>query len=375
VVTASIGLCEPVLAEAFGAAGVLSVERNLELAAATGITMVVASGDTGSADCSDAQGNVVDALAVDYPSGSPWVTSVGGINVRLDPANQIVSQQVWNDTGVQLAAGGGGLSQLFARPPYQNGVVAANARSVPDLAMLADVAPGYAVFCTAPQSGCHGWRSVGGTSAAAPLVAGGIGIVDQDLERHRREDVGLANPLLYAIGRAAAGPSVFGDVTQGSNDVGPYIPGGDGRPLGCCSAGPGFDDASGWGSVDLARLDRRALTMLPRSAFASVSIPAGQQPVKAGRLLVRLTSTKGTAYAFGFASIAGGATLDLRSARYRFGRPGSKLVAIRFSRSQERRLAAAVAAHRRVGFELFGAALDAAGAVGNVSPGRDLVII
>ena len=39
--------------------------------------MVVAAGDTGSADCSDPQGDVLDGLEVDYPSASPWVTSVG----------------------------------------------------------------------------------------------------------------------------------------------------------------------------------------------------------------------------------------------------------------------------------------------------------
>jgi kumamolisin len=336
--------------------------------------MVVAAGDNGSADCSDVHGNVLDALAVDYPSASPWVTSVGGTNVHLDPGNRIAAQEVWNDTSVQLAAGGGGLSALFVRPPFQNGVVAPNRRSVPDLAMLADIAPGYTTYCTASSGACRGWRTVGGTSAASPLLAGGLAIVDQDLEAHHRAQLGLANPLLYSLGRASAG--VFSDVTQGSNDVGPYIPDGDGHPLGCCTAVGGFDDASGWGSPNLAALDRTALVRLPRTARATLSIPRGQQPVKAGRLAARLSCSKGcTAYAFGFASIAGGPTLALRSGRYRFGRAGTKVVTIRFSPSQERRLRVAVARRRRITFELFGAALDARRAVGFVSPGRAIVII
>lgn len=376
VITASIGLCEQALDAAFGSAGILAVERNLELAAATGITMVTAAGDTGAADCSDNEGDVLDGLAVDYPSSSPWVTAVGGTNVHLNSANQIVSQQVWNDTSAQLGAGGGGLSQLFYRPAYQNGVVGPDSRAVPDLSMLSDVAPGYAVFCTAAVPGCQGWASVGGTSAAAPLVGGGVALIDQALTAHGREQIGMANPLLYSIGRSAAGASVFSDVTQGSNDVGPWIPGGTGQPLGCCTATPGFDEASGWGSLDLAALAQRALTMLPKSGVASISIPKSQQPVSAGRLSFRLGCTKGCrSYAFGFAAIAGEATIDLRSATYRFKRAGSQVQAIRFTGAQESRLRAAEAAHKRIEFELYGGALNATGTLGNVSPGSELVII
>ena len=147
--------------------------------------------------------------------------------------------------------------------------------------MLADIAPGLAVFCTANAPGCQGWRSVGGTSAAAPLVGGGLALIDQDLANHGRAQIGMANPLLYSIARSPTGAGVFSDVTQGSNDVGPFIPGGAGVPLGCCTAGPGFDEASGWGTIDMGALDRRVLTLLPKSGTASISIPgapaAGQR--------------------------------------------------------------------------------------------------
>ena len=90
------------------------------------------------------------ALGVNYPASSPWVTGVGGTNVVLDSANRIARQVVWNDTSLQPgAAGGGGFSVLFDRPSYQKGIVSRNARGVPDVSMLADIVPGYAIYCSA----------------------------------------------------------------------------------------------------------------------------------------------------------------------------------------------------------------------------------
>jgi hypothetical protein len=374
VISASLGLCEPAMAEAFGASGLLSVERSLELEAATGITTVVAAGDNGSADCVDPSGNVLDALAVDYPAASPWVTAVGGTNLRLDPGNGIQTQTVWNDAGAELAAGGGGLSALFYRPRFQIGVVPPNRRAVPDVSMLADIRPGYAFFCTAVHAACKGWRTVGGTSASAPLLGGGLALVDQDLRRHRREVLGLADPLIYSLGRSGA-PGLFDDVTQGSNDVGPFVPGGDGRPLGCCTAEPGFDYASGWGGLDLARFDRAALARLPVVSSVSLSIPRPQQPVRAGQLEINLScSARCTAYAFGVVGIIGGQTLQLRSARYHFAGKGTMTIAIRFSSHQESRLRSALRHHRKVLAELFGADLDPRGRLGDVTSGVTISI-
>jgi kumamolisin len=374
VISASLGLCEPAMAEAFGASGLLSVERSLELEAATGITTVVAAGDNGSADCVDENGNVFDDLAVDYPGASPWVTAVGGTNLHLGPDNWIQSQTVWNDAGTELAAGGGGLSALFFRPGFQNGVVPPNRRAVPDVSMLADIGPGYAFFCTAAHPGCRGWRTVGGTSAAAPLLGGGLALVDQDLRSHGREVLGLVDPLIYSLGRSSV-PGIFDDVTQGNNDVGPFVPGGDGRPLGCCSAETGFDWASGWGGLDVARFDRAALVRLPRVSSVSLSIPRPQQPLKAGQLVVTLAcSARCTAYAFGVVGIIGGSTLQLRSDRHHFPGKGAMRIAIRFSARQEKRMRSALAHHRRVLAEMYGADLDPRGRLGDVTSGVAIAI-
>ena len=260
VISASLGLCEPDVFLAIGLKGLRSVEGSLAMAAGSGISFLASSGDQGSADCVDLTGAPVARLSVNYPSSSPWVTGVGGTNFALTPANTIAAQIVWNDTSLQPgAAGGGGTSQLFKRPSYQKGTVTKNRRFLPDVSMLADIAPGYTVFCSATpdcvnSESTNPWQTVGGTSAATPLLAGGLALVDESQRLNGRHDVGFVNPLLYKIGRnGALRGSVFSDVQEFSNDIGPFITRNH-RSLGCCKAGPGFDRASGWGSVNLTGL-------------------------------------------------------------------------------------------------------------------------
>ncbi len=166
VISASLGLCEPYMELAFSRATLTSIERDVELAAATGITLIVATGDDGSSGCINSRGAIVDRLAVNYPATSPFVTAVGGTNVSLTPTNVISGQTVWNDTPVQLAAAGGGVSELFGRPSYQKPVVHNSRRVIPDVALLADLAPGYEVYCTPTGNpDCTGgpaWHTVGG---------------------------------------------------------------------------------------------------------------------------------------------------------------------------------------------------------------------
>ena len=210
VISASLGLCEPDVFLAIGVKGLRSVEGSLAMAAGSGISFLASSGDQGSADCVDLTGAPVARLSVNYPSSSPWVTGVGGTNFALTPANTIAAQIVWNDTSLQPgAAGGGGTSQLFKRPSFQKGTVKKNRRFLPDVSMLADIAPGYTVFCSATpdcvnSESTNPWQTVGGTSAATPLLAGGLALVDEALRLNGRHGVGFANPLLYEIGRNRA---------------------------------------------------------------------------------------------------------------------------------------------------------------------------
>lgn len=352
VISASLGLCEPDVLAAVGVNGIRASEGALQMAAAAGITFLSASGDQGSADCTTFAGAPLDHLAVNYPSSSPWVTGVGGTNLKLGSANQILSQVVWNDTTLAPgSAGGGGRSDLFQRPAYQHGTVRPNARFVPDVSMLSDIAPGYAVYCTAPRD-CIGngnsdpWLPVGGTSAATPLLAGGLAIVDEELRMHGHEQLGFVNPLLYKLGRSPARTQVFSDVTEFGNDVGPYIAG-NGRPLGCCTAGVGYDRASGWGSVNIAGLAAAALAIEPPSV--KVSLPKGERPLRKRAVLA--TVSCGDACRMGaFAKVKIGHTrpFKIESRVYTLARAGERTIPLPFAARQLRAVRAALKRGERV---------------------------
>jgi hypothetical protein len=245
--------------------------------------------------------------------------------------------------------------------------------------MLADVAPGYAIYCTAPAdplcSSSPPWHTVGGTSAASPLLAGGAALVNQDLRRHSREDLGFMNPLLYAIGTSSLRPNVFDDVLAIGDDVGPFIPGGRGQPLGCCTAGPGYDDASGWGSVNLAGFDRVALQTLPKYGNVGISIPRPQSPLAHHGLKVKLTcSSKCSAYAFAVVTIGSKSEFTVKTKVHHFRRKGTRELTIPLSRGDVRRMRAGLAKHRRIDAEMFAVALDARGQTAKVTPGKVLTV-
>lgn len=251
VISVSYGECEPVVAP-YTASRTL-VERQLAAHAALGITTVVAAGDSGSSAC--AHGVPTDELtAADkqlqttWPATSPWVLAVGRTNLTLDAANAIAATGPWNDTAypapyTSATGGGGGLSALTSRPWWQpKQPWNSSKRMVPDVALFADESPGYAIVCSTAVQGCGAsYRNgqsiayVGGTSAATPLTAGMIALWTQQARQRGLPKPGFVPPLLYSL----ASRNAFVDITAGTNAVF----GGS-----CCSAGPGFDLATGLGS-------------------------------------------------------------------------------------------------------------------------------
>jgi subtilase family serine protease len=366
VISASLGLCEPALLHFVGASGIAAAEGALEMAAATGSTFVTSSGDQGSADCASTSGRPIHMAAVNYPASSWWVTGVGGTNLVLDQANQIVSQIVWNDARMARgSASGGGASGLFRRPSYQRGSTRGRTRSVPDVSMLADIVPGYAVFCSAPDPNCighgnaNGWEALGGTSAATPLLAGGLATINQALRAAHRQPLGLVNPLLYATARSNLGRSVFDDVTLGGNDVGADF--GSGRPLRCCTAARGYDQASGLGSVNLGALMLAALTRQPLSTGIGLSLPPGQRPVRAHALTATVSCTAACVVS-AIATVSAGRSrpFALASSSAQLRSAGRVTLTLRFSAAQLRRLRAALAARQRIVAAVRGVLLDPA---------------
>ena len=251
VISVSYGVCEPTV-KPYSASRTL-VERQLAASASLGITTVVAAGDSGSSAC--AHGVPASQLtsadkqqAASWPATSPWVLAVGGTNLTLTPANAIDSSGVWNDTAyafpfTETAGGGGGVSTFIKRPWWQPATPAQSTyRMVPDVAAFADATPGYAIVCSpgvqsCPSSSGQTITFVGGTSAATPLVAGMIALWDQQARNTGLPRPGFVAPLLYTLSNA---PGAFLDIAEGNNVVFPGVA--------CCTAGPGFDLASGLGS-------------------------------------------------------------------------------------------------------------------------------
>jgi subtilase family serine protease len=260
VISVSYGLCE----DQFAGAIPLLREANSILAfdAAAGISVIVSAGDTGSAGCSVPPGKTpLELRAVSFPASSPYATAAGGLNFTLSQGNTLTSELVWNDKPLPYA-GGGGTSLVFSRPWWQKITGTPSVmRVVPDIAMLADLFPGYAIYCTASQClpaespSDPGWLDVGGTSAAAPLLAAGVADADREASINHQPPLGLLNPLLYDVARTPR-LGVERSVTIGSNDIGNAAAG---TSTGCCSAHRGFDAASGLGSVNVDALSRAAL--------------------------------------------------------------------------------------------------------------------
>jgi kumamolisin len=230
------------------------LERQLTATAALGITTVVAAGDTGSSTCakgvpSNQLTSADKAQSASYPATSAWVLAAGGTNVTLNDDNSVADAGVWNDTAYpppynKAAGGGGGVSTFESRPWWQPAIASQSKyRMVPDVALFADESPGYTIVCSSNVKSCPGAPTptisyVGGTSAAAPLTAGMIALWDQQARQSGWPKPGFVPPLLYALARGAASP--FIDITQGNNEVF--------SGLNCCTAGTGFDLASGNGS-------------------------------------------------------------------------------------------------------------------------------
>ncbi len=354
VISASLGLCEQALFHAVGKIGIETTEGALEMAAASGITILASSGDQGSADCTGPDGAPIHRLAVNYPASSSWVTGVGGTNLVLNAANQISSQIVWNDDGDQPgSAGGGGASAFFRRPNYQGPSTASKARAVPDVSMLGDIMPGYAIYCSVAgdcinPGNSNPWLTVGGTSASTPLLAGGLAIVDEVLHLHHKQDLGLVNPLLYSAARTRVGASIFYDVTAIGNDVGPDIPG-NGRPLGCCKAHVGYDEASGLGSLNLTGVARLAIDAQPLVVSVGLSLPAHQKPVRAREILATVACS-GPCLMGADAKVAVGRSkpFEVASRVFRMRLRGRRTIALHFSGRQLGRLRSALAAGRAI---------------------------
>ena len=261
VVSASFSGCE-----ALNSSILVSFRAMAQQANAQGITWVNSTGDSGAAAC-DANGSAIaqNGTAVRFPASIPEVTGVGGTELDDQDGNywnasndangasaiSYIPEKVWNESATRhaLVAGGGGASRFYPKPMWQSGpgVPDDNYRDVPDLALSASTHDGYYSY--------SGGSVVvfGGTSASTPTFAGMLALINHYLvSKGGQPGLGNVNPMLY---RLAGIQGVFHDITNGGNVV-PCSAGSPNCTAGTLgyNAGPGYDQATGLGSPDLANM-------------------------------------------------------------------------------------------------------------------------
>ena len=285
VMSASFNQCEANL----GAAENQFFYNLWEQAAAQGITVAVAAGDNGAAGCDnpDVGAPASGGFGVNGLASTPFNIAVGGTEFDENGADSsywslsngpdqssvlgYIPEVVWNEsclvggacTFTTLYASSGGASALYSKPPWQSGpgVPVDGQRDLPDVSLAAAAGHDGYLFCQEGICATDGAGQlvnanvVGGTSVAAPAFAGIMALIAQQTNSR----LGQANFVLYPLAAAqnaaacnATGGAgfpqsqcIFNDTTQGNNSV-PGLTG--------FSAGAGYDQATGLGSVNAANL-------------------------------------------------------------------------------------------------------------------------
>ncbi len=280
VVSFSYAACEPLFAQSE-----IQFFTNIgQQANAQGQTILAASGDSGAAACDDpSKPQASQGLAVNLPASLPYVTAAGGTrfnegsgaywsasnNTNGGSALSYIPEVTWNDHSPSygIYASGGGASRLFSKPLWQFGAGVPNdgVRDLPDISLSASAAHDAYLICgenfnantnqftpVCPNGAIGGFDAVGGTSASAPVFAGIVALLDQSMNSPQ----GNINYILYRL--AGISPNSFHDITSGGNAVpcqtipdSPDCPAsGSGAGFMGYTAGPGYDMATGLGSVD-----------------------------------------------------------------------------------------------------------------------------
>ncbi len=242
VMSSSMGVCEL----KWTATYIQLMEQVFMSANASGIHVFSSAGDSGSSDCYHSDG-VTTTQSVGYPSSSKYVTAVGGTNLLLNLDNTIAGEGVWNDLdfpapyNTGTGGGGGGPSIYNSAPSWQSGTdQGTNMRTTPDVAFFAAPRPGYTIYTS-----LNGWYNDGGTSAATPFLAASTALL---LQIGNENGQSLPISPLWIYNLAYDEPtynSGFNDIVIGNNDL---------FGVGCCSSSVGYDQASGWGSMNISAI-------------------------------------------------------------------------------------------------------------------------
>ncbi|HVL94603.1 MAG TPA: S53 family peptidase [Solirubrobacteraceae bacterium] len=247
-------------------------EQVFMFAAARGVGIYVVTGDRGDGRHDPA----LNTPAANWPAVSAWVTAVGGTSLGIGPSAKrgfevpwatfarTLGDAGWSSPRFRFGAGGGP-SRRVPQPPYQRPVVPpsianryagtvipitiAPGRVIPDISAVADPHTGFLVGQTLVHpdgSTRYAEHRSGGTSLAAPLIAGLVALADQRAGSAR----GFVNPVLYAARRSAfhdvlAAPDSHPAMRHDPGSAPTFNTTGNTESL-CAAAG--YDDASGLGT-------------------------------------------------------------------------------------------------------------------------------
>jgi len=262
VVSQSFGTAEP---NFHGTAALENLRHAYISGTQSGVTFLASSGDDGTANNAKTpikNPAALDSASVGYPASDPLVLSVGGTYLCTDGATGTtvdsssaggLCPKFPGQREVGWTFSGGGYSQDFARPSYQNTLPAGSTaigamRGVPDIGYQASAGTGVLVYDTAPgdNGGSNvndgSWYVIGGTSSSCPQWAGLVAIADQ-MAGH---DLGLVQPKLYSLANGPNYSQYFFDVTTGNNTASDTVPG--------YPATKGWDPVTGLGTPDAAKL-------------------------------------------------------------------------------------------------------------------------
>ncbi|GAC1655686.1 MAG: S53 family serine peptidase [Ktedonobacteraceae bacterium] len=229
VVSISLGAAEQELSSN----DMQAIDSSLQqLTRAEHMTVFVASGDCGAFTTRQ-----YGDLSVSFPASDPWSTSVGGTILQVNGNRSRTNEIAWSDGSNQSTCknqwgSGGGNSAAFQHPNWQNapGVQNNYSRGMRQLPDISAVAYDLAVYFKGR------WGAVGGTSAAAPIWAAGLALVNEGMIQ-QVHTFSYGPQLFYAVANRSNGAQPYYDVTRGNNL---YYP-----------AGPGWDFATGLGTPNL----------------------------------------------------------------------------------------------------------------------------
>jgi subtilase family serine protease len=256
VISQSFGTAE----ETFPSAGsLLDLRGAYKDAAAHGVTVLASAGDNGPTAVGTDGTSFYTSPVIQWPASDPLVTAVGGTQLPYDlHSGTFGPATVWNDTlnaaanqfrfgdnGPHPRASAGGVSSIFPRPPYQNGVAGSvgDGRGVPDISLNASENGFVTVYHS--YSSPAGFYNEQGTSESSTLFAGIVALASQ-IAGH---PLGLINPALYHL-YARHAPGIV-DVASGNTNVA-FNQNGTRYSVTGFAANPGYDLASGVGTINAA---------------------------------------------------------------------------------------------------------------------------